>query len=134
MAGVRGAFIHLLLAITSSISNLAVAVVNVSSIQTLARVTAQIGDSNTYRDRMRQSALELFFNHTSTFLKTPVHSVYLSVWLPPHRRHLARHNKGPSSRSDIRICRRCPAASKFPHSYRVMSRTNAPSSEGLTHI
>lgn len=46
MAGVRGAFVHLLLTVTSSISNLAVAVVNISSVQTLARITAQLGDFN----------------------------------------------------------------------------------------
>ena len=62
MAGVGGAFVHLLLAVSSSISNLAVAVVNVSSVQTLARITAQLGDFNPYRDRMRKSALELFLN------------------------------------------------------------------------
>lgn len=44
MAGVWGALVHLLLAVTSRISDLAVAVVNVSCVQTLTRVTTQMDD------------------------------------------------------------------------------------------
>lgn len=68
MAGVWGAFIHLVLTVTSSISNLAVAVVNISSIQTLARVMAQMGDINPYRDRIRHSPLELILNQNEHIL------------------------------------------------------------------
>lgn len=44
LAGVRSAFVHLLLTVAPSVSNLTVAVVDVSCVQTLTRVTTQMGN------------------------------------------------------------------------------------------
>lgn len=63
MAGVWGAFVHLLLTVTSSVSSLAVAVVDVSCVQTLTRVTTQMGNIDSYAERMRHWALVLFFEN-----------------------------------------------------------------------
>lgn len=66
---------------------------------------------------------------TGVIFKTRWLPSYLSVWLPPHRKHLGRHNKVPSSQSHTCNCRWCPFASKFPRSYRAMSHTTKPNSE-----
>lgn len=59
MAGVGGALVYLLLAVTPGISDLAVAVVNVPRVQALSRVTTQAGDVDSCADGMRRCAFSL---------------------------------------------------------------------------
>ena len=54
MAGVGVALVHLLLTVAPGVPDLAVAVVDVSRVQTLARVTAQLVDSDSYAKGVRR--------------------------------------------------------------------------------
>lgn len=61
LAGVGAALVHLLLTVTSSVSHLAVAVVNVFHIQTPARVVAQMGNVDPCKHRTDGKILVVYF-------------------------------------------------------------------------
>lgn len=61
LAGVGAALVHLLLTVASSVSHLAVAVVNVFHIQTPARVVAQMGNVDPCKHRTDGKILVVYF-------------------------------------------------------------------------